>query len=154
MDSFPSSVTGLFPIYQEWRVVISSHRLILVNIDSFIGGDREIINRRLGEKRKVSLCFSSFFWFGKDPRITVLWVGPAKFIWFYQGSSTPRSSAACRTTFQVQHGASAWTCRRHTEAGGASFICLYVNWHPRCFRRTITLLTLLSSLLSLGWCEN
>lgn len=42
----------------ERRVVISSRCLILVDIDSFIRRDRDIINRRLGERRKVSLCFS------------------------------------------------------------------------------------------------
>ena len=58
----------LFSICQEWRVVISSRCLILVNIDSFIGGDRDIINRRLGERRKVRVWFffsTSFFWFGQ-----------------------------------------------------------------------------------------
>lgn len=44
----------------ERRVVISSRCLILVDIDSFIGRDRDIINRRLGERRKVSLCFFLF----------------------------------------------------------------------------------------------
>lgn len=60
MDMFSSFVLGLFSICQEWRVVISSRCLRLVNIDSFIGGDRDIINRRLGERRKVRLCFFLF----------------------------------------------------------------------------------------------
>lgn len=101
---FPSFVSGLLSISQEWRVVISSRCLRLVNIDSFIGGDRDIINRRLGERRKVSLCFFSFFWFGKDPQISVLWVWPAKFIWFYQGPLTPCSQSRLEpSTFQILH---------------------------------------------------
>lgn len=120
MYMFPFLIPRLFSICQEWRVVISSHCLILLNIDGFIGGDRDIINRRLGERRKARLCFFSFFWFGKDPRIAVLWDGPAKFIWFYQGPLTPCSHSRLwhstvknpTHSFNTQVLIQAWGCTR------------------------------------------
>lgn len=61
----------LFPISVERRAVISSRCLILVNIDSFIGGDREIINRRLGERRNVRVRFVVFLLVWKRSSIAV-----------------------------------------------------------------------------------
>lgn len=71
----PGLLAGLLSICQERRVVISSRCLILVNIDSFIGGDRDIINRRLGERRKVSLCFFLFLlvWKRSPNRCLMSW---------------------------------------------------------------------------------
>ena len=43
--------TGCFQSGGGTGVVISVHLLILVDIDSFMGGDRDVINRRLGESR-------------------------------------------------------------------------------------------------------
>lgn len=102
MDMFLVFVSRVFSICQEWNVVISSRCLRSANIDSFIGGDRDLINRRLGDRRKISLCFFSFFWFGMDPQIAVLWVWPAKFIWFYQGPFTSCSRSRLQPrTFQI-----------------------------------------------------
>lgn len=137
MGIFPFFVPGLFSICQEWRVVISSHCLRLVNIDSFIGGDRDIINRRLGERRKVSLCFFSFFWFGTDPQIAVLWAWPAKFIWFYQGPLTPCSHSRLKpSTFQILHRA---------------LIHTFIHWHEDVNAASTQSCTVFSYALTHVW---
>lgn len=59
-------IQALFPICGEWRAVIFSHCFILLNIDGFIRGDGDIINRRLGVRRKAQPPL--FFWFGKEPK--------------------------------------------------------------------------------------
>lgn len=137
MDMFLVFVSRVFSVCQEWNVVISSRCLRLVNIDSFIGGDRDLINRRLGDRRKISLCFFSFFWFGKDVQIAVLWVWPAKFIWFYQGplTSCSRSRLQLRT-FQILQSfnthISTLTSRKLFTCTGTCVTCRLTNYlHSR-----------------------
>lgn len=70
MDVFLSFVSRVFSICHEWKVVISSRCFGLVNIDIFIGGDRDLINRRLGDREKICLCFFLFLlvWKGSPNR--------------------------------------------------------------------------------------
>lgn len=125
MDVFLSFVSRVFSICHEWKVVISSRCFGLVNIDIFIGGDRDLINRRLGDREKICLCFAffSFFWFGKDPQIAVLWVWPAKFIWFYQGPLTSCS----RSRLQPPAHSKSYRALIHT------FLC----WHHANFSHAL-----------------